>query len=143
MLEIGTPVRVYWNFHKKLFSVQVQSTSSNGKKTWKVAGHFYYLELENVTFKVSETGRQRVLREQKKNVHAKIHGKILAIDNPSSFRKQWYDHISYNPYKNEMFIRTNIDNLKEYPINCCDYLGLLVDNTHPHLQLFYSAELDK
>lgn len=143
-VQVGMAVRVYWNFHKKLFSVQVRSLNTKGKMTWQVAGHFDYLELEDVTFNVSQSGRQHVLREQKKNVHAKIHGKVLAFDGPSRVRKQWYDYASYNPYKNEMFIRTNVEGQEQGNIVCCCYLGLMVvDGKHPKLQLFYSSELDE
>jgi hypothetical protein len=89
-IPIGTQVRCYWNFHRKLFSVQVK-----GEKGWRVAGHARNIRLENVRFKVNEAGRERVLRERKKNVHAMIHGTICAqrlVDGNGGF------YVSYNPY---------------------------------------------
>lgn len=88
-IPIGTPVRVYWNFHRKLFSVQVK-----GEKGWRVAGRVRSLRLENVTFHVSQAGRERVLRERKKNVHAKVHG--IVCRNSQPYSEEFF--ISYNPY---------------------------------------------
>jgi len=58
--------------------------------------------LEKVTFKVSEAGRQRAIREKKKNVHAYVVGSMMRThrcDNPGP---EW-TRISYNPYKAGFF----------------------------------------
>jgi hypothetical protein len=70
-LPVGTPVRVYRNLHNGKLSVQ---TKKDGQ--WKVHAHVDDLSLEDVTFKVSQAGRERVLRDGVKNVHAFITGKI-------------------------------------------------------------------
>ena len=57
-------IRVYYNFRKKLFSVQEKINGS-----WKVVEHTKEIFLRNATFKVSEAGRQRVLKQKRKNVH--------------------------------------------------------------------------
>jgi hypothetical protein len=62
-------VRVYFNLHKKLLSIQ---TKVNG--AWKVISHRQSVSLSDVTFKVSECGRQRVIKNKRKNVHAYICG---------------------------------------------------------------------
>jgi hypothetical protein len=86
-------VRVYFNLHKKLLSVQ---TKVNG--SWKVIKHVFNINLTDVKFKVSEGGRQRVLREKRKNVHAFIEG--VEVDQPIDQRAQ---NVTYNPYKYEKF----------------------------------------
>ncbi len=86
-------VRVYFNLHKKLLSVQ---TKVNGR--WKVIKHVFNINLTDVKFKVSEAGRQRVLREKRKNVHAFIEG--VEINDQVSQRAQ---NVTYNPYKYEKF----------------------------------------
>jgi hypothetical protein len=86
-------VRVYFNLHKKLLSVQ---TKVNG--SWKVIKHVFNINLTDVKFKVSEAGRQRVLREKRKNVHAFIEG--VEVDQPIDQRAQ---NVTYNPYKYEKF----------------------------------------
>ncbi len=89
-------VFVYFNLHKKVFSVR----ALEGDKKGLVIAHREYVMLENVTFKVSEAGRQRVLRERKKNVHAGAVG-------------QWRDDVAvlqgdvavtYNPYRFSSFV---------------------------------------
>jgi hypothetical protein len=102
MIAIGTPVRVYWHWPKSLYSVQVKSRNSKGKMTWRVAGHFTFLVLQDATFHVGESGRQKVLREKKKNVHAKIHGIVTTIDSMDSFKGL----VHYNPYMTNKFLVT-------------------------------------
>ncbi len=84
-------VSVYKNLHNNLFSV----------KTKNVIGHTDYLILTNCEFRVQEKGRQRVIKEQRKNVHAYIKGDVI------SGNIGWdgnYDEISYNPYKTASFM---------------------------------------
>ena len=84
------PVKVYFNLHRKCYSVQ-----QNGL----VVGHATYIALRDVTCKVSEAGRQRVIREQRKNVHAYMVG---TIDTDVA---DWYDiKPTYNPYKYSSFV---------------------------------------
>lgn len=92
-----TLVRVYFNLHKNVLSVQEKTA-----KGWRVAAHTPFLALENVNFKVSEAGRQRVIKQKKKNVHAFVIGvvtnwrKMLTI--PSI-------EVTYNPYRRGEFFR--------------------------------------
>jgi len=58
---------MYRNLHKDLFSV---------KHRGLVIEHTDNIEMTNVIFKVSEKGRNRVLKEKRKNVHA-----VLGFDN--------------------------------------------------------------
>lgn len=71
---ISFPVRVYWNSHKRLFSVQVQ----NGHG-WYVVGHTADVQLINCTFTVSAAGHRRALREGVKNVHAFVRGTLVGV----------------------------------------------------------------
>lgn len=57
--------------------------------------------LRNVTFKVSKAGRQRVLREKRKNVHATIKGEPVF---PGEYIKGQSWRVKYDPYKNDTFI---------------------------------------
>ena len=68
----------------------------------KIIGHASKLALANCQFLVSEKGRQRVIREKRKNVHAFIRGliannEIFFAENPTT------KPISYNPYHSGMF----------------------------------------
>lgn len=91
-LETGQKVYVYFNLHKKCFSVK-------DVKSGLVVAHTDFIELTDCNFKVSEAGRQRVLREQKKNVHAGVvgHYQPNMVNVPTS-------KATYNPYKYSSFV---------------------------------------
>lgn len=86
-------VRVYRNLHKQCYSVQAYIAATG----WRVIDHVESISLANCEFKVYETGRQKVINEKKKNVHAYVIGNVTGetISIGSS--------ISYNPYKNGYF----------------------------------------
>ena len=87
-------VFVYFNLHRKCFSVKALEGVNKGR----VIKHAFFVALENVTFKVSETGRQRVLLEKRKNVHAGVVGTLVpSLDTVCNER------VTYNPYKGSNF----------------------------------------
>ena len=70
---------------------------------------------DDVTFKVSESGRQRVLKEKRKNVHAFLLAKIVRPYPTFSDMYESYlipdiesgvkfSHATYNPYKYDSFM---------------------------------------
>lgn len=75
-------VFVYYNLHRKCLSVKALEGSERGR----VLAHATHAYLENVSFKVSEAGRQRVLKERAKNVHAGVCGELKALS-PSQLLK--------------------------------------------------------
>jgi hypothetical protein len=94
-------VFVYFNLHRKCWSIKALSGPDKGR----VKHHATSFTVEDATFKVSEAGRKRVLRERRKNVHAGIVGQLVnwvdlggahfglesaPLDNGTG--------ISYNPY---------------------------------------------
>ena len=95
-------VFVYFNLHKKVFSVKALEGENKGR----VIAHSEYLDLHNVTFKVSEAGRQRVLRERKKNVHAGVVGYWEDTQHPKGtlLHNLQCKQITYNPYKYDSFV---------------------------------------
>jgi hypothetical protein len=111
-------VFVYFNLHRKLWSIKALEGPDKGH----VIGHSLTVILADVRWKVSEAGRQRVLREKKKNVHAGAVGtleyahmksgstgwpfdtrfmRFLAVSN-STIHK-----VSYNPYKGSTFVNAD------------------------------------
>jgi hypothetical protein len=64
----------------------------------KVIAHTEEISLKTCELKVNEKGRQRVLKEKKKNVHAYVYG-ILTNEKPD-FKKEIY----YNPYITDVFL---------------------------------------
>ena len=95
---LGKKVMVYYNLHKKTFSVSYDN---------KVIMHADYVKLGDVEFRVRTGGRNKVRAEKQKNVHAFVIGNLLEyceypcdnIPNPPS-----NNIITYNPYKNETFV---------------------------------------
>ena len=93
-VDLTRKVRVYWNLHKNCFSV---------KQNGIVKAHTDWVCLKGVEFKVSQKGRERVLREKRKNVHAYAVGYIASvIDNDNEPGEEY--RVTYNPYKNETFV---------------------------------------
>ena len=93
-------VFVYFNLHRKCFSVKALEGINKGR----VIKHANFVALENVTFKVSEAGRQRVLKEQRKNVHAGVVGTL--VDSMYTVGNQ---SVTYNPYKGSNFTLRGTD----------------------------------
>lgn len=127
-------VFVYFNLHKQMYSVR-------DKKTRRVIDHKKELWLENCNFKVSEAGRQRVLKEKRKNVHAGIEGTIIqkppcvksssviffADRDNMTFTGYKNGFVTYNPYQSPFFFDKDTD---EY-VHSAKYVYL---STIPYLQ---------
>ncbi len=90
-------VSVYFNLHKQLLSVR----ADQGPEKGRVTEHKQHVWLKDVIFKVYESGRQRVLREKKKNVHAFVKG--YTTDDIIGLGCKEYI-VTYNPYKYNSFI---------------------------------------
>lgn len=97
-LKQGQRVRVYYNLHKKCFSITSKIDGS-----WKLVAHADRVTLANVKTIVSQAGRRRVLAEKRKNVHAFIEGDYIgdltvrSINNGGS-------KLYYNPYEVDSFV---------------------------------------
>lgn len=94
-LDLSKPVWVYRNVRRKRDAPPLYSIMQGGR----VVGHCHSLMLQNVRFVVREGGRQRVLREQRKNVHAFVVGHIVESCFGADMNGTFPVHISYNPYK--------------------------------------------
>lgn len=94
-------IQIYWNLHRKQWSIR----SSQLKR---VIGHVDHIVLSDVTARVSERGRKRVMREGRKNVHAYLEGTLersesLSQDLYRSLTPITGREITYNPYKSGSF----------------------------------------
>jgi hypothetical protein len=94
-------VFVYWNLHKNVWSVK----ALEGKDKGRVIHHAQSVMLQNCTFKVSQAGRARVLREQCKNVHAGVVGTLVRYDSEDDVYMPHAVPVTYNPYKYETFVQ--------------------------------------
>jgi len=85
---------IYRNLHTGGFSVK-----RRGRVVDRIDA--YSLMAENVTFKVNEAGRQRVIKDKKKNVHA-----FIVCDKYVLYGRESVDNarvITYNPYTSSSF----------------------------------------
>ena len=96
-------VRIYWNLHKKVWSVQ--DIKSN-----KVVAHRQFVTIRDAKFVVRKGGQKRVREEGKKNVHAFAVGYVDDKFNINNIKPSPYDanfvwqRVTYNPYKNDYFM---------------------------------------
>ena len=84
-------VQVYYNLHTRCLSIRHRG---------KVIEHAKSVILRNANFRVQPAGRERVLKQKRKNVHAYIRGERVAV---ASFDSK-SERITYNPYKNKSFV---------------------------------------
>jgi len=99
---VGLRVYVYFNLHRKCFSVK----ALEGEHKGRVVHHTDSLYLLDVTFKVSQKGRERVLRTKRKNVHAGVVGTFVTtfqVADPVDSGQP----VTYNPYLYTSFVRAD------------------------------------
>lgn len=96
-MEKKTKVMIYWNLHKLCWSVKALTGENRGR----VIKHVNTFHLSDVSFRVSEAGRQRVIREKRKNVHAGIVGYLC---DPRDIPTENMIEVTYNPYFTPKFI---------------------------------------
>lgn len=111
----GKKVKVYFNLHKKLYSIQHEG---------KVIAHAKHVAVDNPTFKVSEAGRQRVLKEGQKNVHAFVVGHLDG--HHSDFATEGKTRVSYNPRKGSHFVESGTAN----PIASAKHATMSIEDKH-------------
>lgn len=90
-------VEVYKNLHKNCWSVR-------DNKTRRVIGHVRHIHLTDTTLVVRPSGRDRVLREGVKNVHAFIKGTIVTVNESLPDSWGYSTEITYNPYMYDSFV---------------------------------------
>lgn len=109
-------VKVYKNLHNGLWSIK-------DAKTGLVLGHTSELSLHVCMFIVSESGRQRVLKEKKENIHAYVIGyyhcdKAVFTDGVV---------ITYNPHKDSHF--TTLESNRGAYVRIADQTSMVAENS--------------
>lgn len=102
-VHAGQRVEVYRNLKFKdkiVYSVR-------DAQTGLVLGHASNLMLSGCKFVVNQNGRDRVLRERKKNVHAWIEGRFGVIHAGDDRIFSEGIGVCYNPYTNNQFEKVN------------------------------------
>lgn len=121
-------VRVYYNLHKACWSIKAMEGPLKGR----VVAHAAGVALMDARTVVSQAGRERVIREGKKNVHAFIEGQVTAVQglelrysypldvyetsNVEAFTDlsggEWRE-VKYNPYKTDHFYLADTEDSTE------------------------------
>lgn len=86
-MVLADRAEVYWNIHRKVYSVRVK-----GRVRW----HSKRLLVLNAEFRVGLKGQARVIVEKRKNVHAVIRGEVHHP--PDCFRMEHGTQLRYDPY---------------------------------------------
>lgn len=121
-------VFVYFNLHTHLWSIKALEGENKGR----VVAHAEAVELYDCELKVYEAGRQRVLKEQRKNVHAGVIGELIAAkikttryqgaidaydgEVPPADSLDGFVPATYNPYKYSTFVIRS----DESPVNIAE-----------------------
>ena len=111
-------VRVYWNLHRKCWSIQ-------DCKSGLVIDHKAWVVLEGNSV-VRKGGQKRVWQEGKKNVHAFAVGYIQDWRTEPShmvYLDDW-DRVKYNPYTDDYFMHKGEDHDKWNEIPR-DFVGII------------------
>lgn len=90
-LAEGNTVDVYRNLHNNLFSIR-------DRKSGLVVAHGEGFKIHDAITKVSEAGRQRVIKEGRRNVHAYITGVY-----GGELEQEAIDEVYYQPFKQNCF----------------------------------------
>ena len=91
-------VQVYYNLHKKCLSVRHKG---------KVIEHAQEVTLTDARFHVQQAGRERVLKQKRKNVHAYVSGKLKEtfwFTQAPKYTWTAKQRVTYNPYKYKNFV---------------------------------------
>ena len=91
-IDRSRKVFVYKNLHKNCWSVRQDGL---------VKAHAKCLYMWDCLFQVNQKGRERVIKEKQKNVHAGILGYITNVP----VRNVGLKPIGYNPYKYKTFVQ--------------------------------------
>jgi hypothetical protein len=97
----GQRARIYRNLNNGRMSIQIKVAGS-----WKVVGHVTDCILKDVKFHISESSRQRVIREHCKNVHAWGEGGLVGEVDESIHAPV---DLAYDPYLNQAFVQRGTD----------------------------------
>lgn len=118
----GTRVDTYLNLHKHIPSVLERGL---------VKAHLRAVPIVEPTFIVQPGGRQRVLRDRSKVVHAFVRGAFQAGLDPRDLRNLTPVRVTYNPYKYDTFVNADT----EEPIESARFaVFLCADSGEPNVK---------
>lgn len=110
-------VKIYKNLHNNLYSIM----ACQGHNKGRVIGYADRILMRDVRFEVRQSGRERVLAEQRKNVHAYVVGTLInalgyvvRLENIPEEMQLPFEHdctakVLYNPYRFKSFVGETVD----------------------------------
>lgn len=104
-------VDVYRNLHTGKWSVRAVDGPDKGK----VIAHVDEIGLWGAEYRVSQAGRERVIRTGVKNVHAVVRGKVSTYI-PHKRLVAMRQRVAYNPFRFGTFMVMSLDARPETPI---------------------------
>ena len=120
-IDKNRKVEIYFNLHKKTWSV---------RQDGKVVRHTNFIQIREPQYVVRQTGKEKVRREKRKNVHAFVRGyvedRLPVFPSRSKF-------ITYNPYRNDSFVERNTQNA----VCSSPYAALEVVNKKPFVEALW------
>ena len=99
MVDKNKRVYVYFNLHKKVWSI---------RQGGRVVEHTKSIMLKDCKYLVGKSGRERVLSEGRKNVHAGVSGYVTDRFQGMVDGQGLAFEVTYNPYKYKTFV-TKLD----------------------------------
>lgn len=105
---IGQKVFVYWDLHRKCFSLKSLKTGKvlnyltlNGRKQKVAIDH---IVLSSCEFRVNQKGRWKVVETGVKNVHAGVVGTVKSVEEEYSIDGKDFRPVRYNPKQYNTFV---------------------------------------
>ena len=98
MIDYSKPVRVFVNPKRGCYSIMQDG---------RVKASAKQIRLRDAAFLVRESGRQRMLRENRRTVHAYVVGELIEFRHPgddASLKRLAGRNARYNPYRYASFV---------------------------------------
>lgn len=111
-IEDGTRIETYYNLHENTPSVRVDGRVRDASPA---------VAVEKPSFVVQPGGRQRVLREQSKNVHAFLRGAFRSKLDPQALEGLVPVRVKYDPYRFDSFVTADT----EQPVKQAEYAAFM------------------
>ena len=131
MINYDRRVNVYFNLHKRLFSVTQGGI---------VQFHSDAITIMDARFLVGKAGQAKVRATGRKNVHAKVSGYIAGYrdesDIQSMINSDDWRKAYYNPYETDTFI----DYADRIPLNKADVVRLTMSNAVGRPSIMYANQ---
>src|SRR5690606_22096230 len=103
-VTVGQRVKVYRNLNKpEFFSIM----AADGPAAGRVLGYAKAVEIANVTFRISQKSRERLLRDKRRNVHAFAVGTLVSVADELPADSLSWARITYQPYTQGFFFDRN------------------------------------